>query len=420
MVQKKRVLLLEDDPKTTQNIVETLFSHEVIAVDRSSDFFDKIKEIKPQALLIDFDLKEKDGLLVYREVRQKYPNNKTVMFSSSNSIPLAVAATKLGVLDFLRKPMEPNALRISVDKALQLEELPFIDVSKIKNGEWLIGSGDTVRKLLDRIRTLSAMENDLAIISEKGIDAMAIAELLHLNGRNKNKRFVEINLSSFEREVSETHFFLTIKELLSASNVEETKEKGEIPGTIFLHGMDLLPESFRLSILQFIREKKNPARVILNFSDPRFASSFDVLELPPLRKRKEDIVIITLEYIKNYCPEIKYISPEVLEFLMFYDFPGNYVELKDLIISSYIGYSSADILSLKNLEIDSEMFKKYFLNKMFMMDKYDLREIRPEFEKIWTNMVMEKLNRDVHLVARFFDVPKGVLIDRIKKLGLPE
>ncbi len=124
-----KILLLEDDQKTAQGIIEMLPDYEVLSTSKSDELLAMVERESPDLLLIDFDLKEKDGLLVYRDVRKKYPLLKTIMFSSSNSIPLAVQATKLGVSDFLRKPLEKTAFINSVKAALVKEEIESLNLS---------------------------------------------------------------------------------------------------------------------------------------------------------------------------------------------------------------------------------------------------------------------------------------------------
>lgn len=415
-----KILLLEDDAKIISQIAEILQDHEIVSESKSAPFIAKILDLNPDLLLIDFDLQEKDGLLVFREIRQLFPHNKTIMFSSSNSIPLAVAATKLGVLDFLRKPFEAQTLKDSVAKAVSIEDLPILDFSSFDDIEWLLGASEELKILLDQIRFFSRSNNDLVLSAPKGCNKKLIAEIIHANSANFDKRFVEINLSSFDREVSEAHLFLTLKELLSSWDGAAHLDKKDLPGTIYISGVDSAPDALRQTLVQFIKEKKSPVKTILGVFDPLMVRSLDVLHVPSLLSRREDVPIIALAYLKKYAPTVKFIAPQILEFFVYYDFPGNYLELKDLIIAFSSANHSAEVLDYKNLPIDLKLFESVLKNKLFSKEKYELKEVIWEYERAWIEIVFNKVNGDIHHAARFLDIPKTVLSERIKSLELPQ
>ncbi len=415
-----KILLLEEDLKIAAQISEILREHDITIESKSAQFQSKITELNPDILLIDFDLSDKDGILVYREIRQSHPHNKTIMFSSSNSIPLAVAAAKLGVLDFLRKPFDPQLLLDAVSRAAGARELPVLDLSAFQDVEWLVGVSLGLKKTLDEVRFFSSSNNDLIISGDKGINFKVVAEILHSCGGNSDKKFIEINLQSFGSEASEAHLFLTLKELLSAWEKEASIDKKDLPGTIYLSGIENVPESFRLSLVQFVKDKKSPVRIIFSAHDAGLIPNFEVLGLPSLASRREDIPIITLEYLKRFAPKIKYIAPDVLEFFMFYDFPGNYAELRDLIVASAASFPGAEVLNFKSVPIDLPMVKNSLKNKLFSREKYELKKVIWEFEKAWLEIVINKVNGDIHAAARFLDVPKSALVERISTLELQQ
>lgn len=413
---KSKILLLSDDEKTTASIISMLSAYDVFQAENASDFLLKAIDLKADLILLDFDLAEKDGLLVYRDLRQRLPFNKTIMFSSSNSIPLAVQAAKLGIMDFLRKPLDPALLLESISKVIKAQDTPKLNINDVENSEWLFGMSSELNKMLEQAKIVSRKENDLIILGERGIDKKTVAKLIHDCGRDCDKRFVALNLMSFGQEVSEPHFFLTLKEILSSSDTGNLREKKELTGTVFLSGVDTISEAFRLSIFQFIKDKKSPVRIILGVYNPKHAYDFEVLELPTLRSRREDIPIILSLYVKRFAPQIKYISPEAIELFMYYDFPGNYVELQNLIETAAISYPGAEVLNFKSLPIDIKLIKNVETNKTFSKEAFDLNEIRSQYDMDLLSIVLEKTNYDTHLASRFLDMPRTNLVERIKNL----
>ncbi|OGC13401.1 hypothetical protein A3J90_06120 [candidate division WOR-1 bacterium RIFOXYC2_FULL_37_10] len=416
----EKILLLEDDPEIAEKIVDALPDYEITTVAESENFLQKASGFKYALILIDFDLKEKDGLLVFRDLRQIVPSNKTIMFSSSNSIPLAVQATKLGVMDFLRKPFDFAILSKAIDRAVKTYEIFDLDLAGLDDTEWLRGVSQVISTTLENIKRFAIGTTDLAICSEKGINRENIAKLLHRHGKNSDRRFALIDLTSFDKDVSESHFFLTLKELLSSSDEEEFYNKSNLPGTIFLSGIEFIPDAFRMSVIQFIKNKKSPIRIILSGNNRELFSGFEIFQLPTLRSRREDIPIIALSYLKKYTPQIKYIAPEVFDFLMYYDFPGNYDELRDLIQIAASRFPGSEVLNFKNLPVDLSFFKNVIQNKIFAHQKYSLNEVRARFEKGLIEIVMEKVNQNPNVAGRFLDIPHAVFSERIKTLGLLE
>jgi len=422
MPEKKSILILENDPKISAQITEALSGYNVTKTENGEEFLSKAMQADYNLFLIDFDLKEKDGLLVFREMRQKNPSNKTIMFSSSNSIPLAVQATKLGVIDFLRKPFDFDVIRKSVAKAIKEEELLTLDLSKYEDTEWLEGTSAVKAKTIDRIIELSQKNSNLVITGEKGINKKVVAEIIHGHGRNAHKRFVSIDMPAFDKESLESHFFITLKELISLSDGTGIENIKNLTGTIFLSGIESISEAFRLSALQFIKDKKSPVKIIFgayNAEMPYF-EWLERLEIPSLSKRKEDLPIILSKYLRSYAPEIKYISPGVMDFFMYYDFPGNYEELKDFVTCAAVSFPGAEVLNFKSLPLDMFSFENAQKNKIMSQRNYSLPHVRGELESAMFNIIMEKSNYDHHLSARFLDIPHTVFESRLKVLGLPQ
>lgn len=407
MAQKQKILLLEDDPKTAEQIITALSEYQVAATDKAENLINDAADL----YLIDFDLREKDGLLAFRELKQKTPNCKAIMFSLSNSIPLAVTATKLGIQAFLRKPLEAPALREAVKKALKDSGAINLDLALVPATEWLNGPSSALKELLEGIKTFALNSKDFVVVSEKGICRKTVALLSHRHGPQGERRFVEISLSSFARESSEAHFFLTLQELMKAQDKEA-------PGTVFIDDIDVVPGSFRESFLAFINSKKTSVRIILGAENANAAPQAEVLLVPPLSARREDIPEILLAYLERYAPGIKYFSPQALEYLMYYAFPGNYSELENLVKAAAISSPGAEALNFKNLPVDLSRFKNTVRSRLFSKDRYDLNAVRAEFEKNWFAIVLEKTNNDCHAAARFLDIPRAAFMERLKGLGL--
>jgi len=258
----------------------------------------------------------------------------------------------------------------------------------------------------------------MAIVAENGIDKKEIAKLLHDNSRTPEKKFIHLNLLSFDKDYLEGHFFITFKELLSFPSEEGLLNPKNMVGTIFLQGIELIEETFRQTLIQYIKDKRSLVRVIISTTDSKFSRGFETLTIPPLRERKEDISAMVVGYLNKYAPNVKYISPKAIEILSYYDYPGNYDELEGIISSSAVIFPMAEVFNLKSLQLNLPAFDNIVENKVFSQGSMELLKVRREYEKSLIELTLEKSNGDKHEAARFLDFPYSIFLERLKALGI--
>ena len=145
---------------------------------------------------------------------------------------------------------------------------------------------------------------------------------------------------------------------------------------------------------------------------------YALIEIPPLRERKEDIPYLLGVFLKNYSSKynrnVKFISTEVLDFLAAYDYPGNYLELESLVQEAVLETVSEKI-ELKNFPFDFKGLLKTSLKKG-LGENLTLEEAKRRFEKSLYGILLEKSNEEKPQVARFLDIPKTSLVERLEDL----
>lgn len=413
------VILIEDDLKIAAQISEALRDRfGLLVFDRVSDFI-KAAEARPKCLtIIDFDLKEADGILVYKRLKEKNPQARTIMISSSNNIPLAVSATKLGVIEFLRKPLIAADFTQIVEKLAREEEIERFSHEGIPNTEWLAGKSAKLIDFEKQIIRQSGSVKDLVLFAERGIDQKSVIQLIHHNSPSRNKKLVQMDLSSFSKETLEGHFWAALNELLSLPGMENVKKEEELPGIVFIEGFEVISSHFRLSIIDYLKNRtgkmnfNSDVKIILGICDAAHLqdfSGFEILTVPPLRERKEDLPAILAEYLAGRT-NFSSVSNEVLDFICFYDFPGNYAELEDLIEAT-----GGNGPTLGEINYGKNSFLSYLRSVVGLSPLVAAREI---FERKLLGHLFKKGKRDIHSVARFLSVPKTVMDERIRDLDL--
>ena len=419
---KKTILLIEDDSKTESAVREALgkeYDLETVKNGEGAAVF--LRKKTPDLMVIDFDLKGKDGLQVFKELQ---PGVKVIMLSASGSIPLAVTATKLGVSDFLRKPINLEQLKNAVEKNIS-QEAPRLRWTE--GMEWLRGESERLKKMYADMEEALSDNRDIILIGERGIPRERVAEFIHQNGPKKGRKLASIDLSSFRRESLETHFWANLQELMTLPETSSLRGEEDLYGTIYLENLENLDELFKQTIFKFFAERKGKIdksiRAIMGIYDRSEAQTanlknFAIIEIPPLRQRKEDLPYLLGLYLKRhsarYNKKVKFVSSELLSLLGAYDYPGNYLELERLIQGAVLEADS-EKLELKNLPLDFKMLLQTGL-KQGLGKNLPLEAARKKFEKALYGIMLEKLEGQNSRLARFLDVPKASLIERLEDL----
>jgi len=412
---KKLVLLVEDDPKVEERIVEILQSEfKVVTAKGIESAQDFLRKKNPEVILIDFDLKAEDGLHVFREIHPLKPEIAVIMLSGSGNIPLAVAATKAGVAEFLRKPLNAEQLKEAVSRNLPQ---PAAKMVLPKDLWWLEGESAAVRKMLSAIQEICKKPQDIILSAEKGIDKSQVAAIIHVNGPKKDRKLSILDLAAFRGEAVEAHFWTLLKKLLAFPDASSVSDEKDLSGTLYLENFESINREFKKELLGFIEKRSGKIdrsiRVVISAdSHPK---DFARIEIPPLRQRKEDLphllAVVLHFYSGEHNKSIKHISSELLEFLMAYNYPGNYQELERLIQAAVFS-ASADRLELKDLPFNFEAF----LGAMLKKDSLNLEGAKQVFEKELYKVLLEKANGNNLQVARFLDMPKTAFVQRLEEL----
>ncbi|MBU0671858.1 MAG: response regulator [Candidatus Margulisbacteria bacterium] len=416
---KKTILLIADDPRTVNAVKDILkreYQLETVKDAASAAVF--LSQKPPELIIIDFELNVRDGLLVFKELGTSV---KVIMLSASDSIPLAVSATKQGVAEFLRKPINSEQLRKAVDKNIAQEE---IRLRWIEGMAWLSGGSPAVEKMMAEIGTAIGQDKHIILLAEPGIKIDKIAQFIHHNGPRHKRKMVRLDLSAFRQEAQETQFWATMQELLAAPAADSLLDEADRCGTILFSGIDDLDEHFRLSIFNFFVERRGKSdksiRVIINSAGDVKAAGKEYarVRIPPLVERKEDLPYLLKFYLKHYSDKhgkrVKYIAAELLEFLAAYDYPGNYRELEGLIENAVL-MATNEILGFANLPFDQQALLTAALINSSQKD-LSLAEARRGFEKDLYHVLLKKTDGKSDQVAEFLDIPRTVLAARLENL----
>ncbi len=423
---KKTILLIEDDARTEQAVRSALPDCAIATAGDDKAAAELVGRNKPALIIIDHDLKRADGLQVFRRLRLLSPYTRFIMLSGLNDIPLAVTATKLGVADFLRKPVLAKELAAAVERNLNAADgraaLPA-------GAAWLQGDSPALGKMYAEIRAALETKKNLVLAAERGIAKEDLSEYIHRTGWKPRREARVIDLSSFRREDLEGSFWATVQEAVGESKTISAENEEDRCGTLLLENIESLEESFRLSIFEYFKERTEKvdqeALVIIGVFDAKalpahLQKDYDLVEVPPLRERKADLPQLIGRQLAalaaEYDKKVSAVSAELLFLLSLYDFPGNYHELTALLTAGVLA-SSSETLGLADLPLDFRTLAALALKNAHLKGELSLEEARRWLEKLTYKTVLAKNGGDVAAAARFLDLPRTALAERTAELG---
>jgi len=420
--KKKHILLIEDQPKTATSVKEALgHGYQVETVRSGKAAVAWLEKKQPDLIIIDYDLKGEDGLQVFRSLGAVV---NVIMLSASGSIPLAVSATKLGVSEFLRKPIEARLLRAAVKASVKTEEVQLVWP---EGAEWLRGNSPALKKMLNSVRATLTDNQDIVLTGAPGIPLGQVAEFIHINGPRRQRKFASLDLASFQKEDQEAHFWTSLQEIMSLPAATSLQEEADRYGTIFLANLDRVNQTLRQSIFSYFKAGSTKAdksiRLIIGLGDVGAAArlktrDFVQIEVPRLSERKADLPFLIEKYLERYSKKynrnVKLISTDVLDWLATYDFPGNYLEFEDLIEESIL-LADADKLELEGLPVNLPGLLSTSLNKA-LRENLPLVAASRNFEQNLYYLLLKKTGGEHQRVADFLELPKATLAERLRNL----
>jgi two-component system response regulator AtoC len=360
------LILIVDDEEMQQKMLQGFLEkqgYKVLTASGGNEALRIFASVPVQLLLIDHRMDDMNGDELLERIRASSPLVRAIMITAYGNVTTAVKVMQLGADDFLEKPVDLSELlekirRIEENLDVQ-EEAAVITESLQQVGLPLsiIGSSQPMQELLSLVYRIAPTEWSALIRGETGTGKELIARLIHLMGPRKNGPFVEVNCAAIPETLFESELFGHEKGAFTGA---AAKRRGRFElagkGTIFLDEVGELPLQLQAKLLRTLQEKKvTPvgsesdipvdARILTatnkDLKQMVAEGSFredlyfrlNVLELiiPPLRKRREDVVELVEFFLEKYSVRPVSSDAEAMAQLVKYSFPGNVRELEHLV-----------------------------------------------------------------------------------------
>lgn len=375
-LKNKTILFVEDNETFRNGITEFLKTQQFKVLEATNkkealDQFYKNKNIL-SLILTDLKLPDGNGIEILKEIKKSDPTIPFIFLTGQPDIESAVEALKAGAWDYLTKPVDLQHLLHKIqscieNRLLQIENLELKKkLLEFSTNEFIIGNSPAIQKIIEKAKQIAPTDITVLLEGESGTGKELMANFIHQNSLRKDKPFLKINCGAIVKSLLESELFGVIKGAYTGADKDRPGIfEAASGGTIFLDEIGELDLESQVRLLRVIEEKTvirvgstKPipvdVRIIAatnknlleevekgNFrEDLYYRLAVAKITLPPLRERKEDIILLfnhfVVEFNEKYGKSVTKLSPEVLKFFQNYDWPGNIRQFRNVLESMVI------------------------------------------------------------------------------------
>jgi len=365
--RNESVLVVDDAPGTLEVLQRNLLSagYKVFTAPGVAEAVRLLEKITVDLVVTDFKMPGISGLDLVRHIRENLPDTEVIMITGYASVTGAVEAVKSGAEEYLAKPFTEEellqAVRLALEK-LHLRQAAQHNVEKSPSERYgLLGESPVMGRVLSTIAKAASVPATVLITGESGTGKELVARAIHYNSPRASAPFIPINCGAIPPELFESELFGHVKGAFTGATVSRAGFfQTADGGTIFLDEISEISQPLQVKLLRVLQDKeicmvgasrshKVDVRIVaatnkdldelvkkgLFREELYFRLSVITVNLPPLRERGDDKMILINHFLKKYAEEMEcdtpVISDRTLEVLNNYDWPGNVRELENLI-----------------------------------------------------------------------------------------
>ena len=441
-----RSVLIVDDEEDILELIELTLLRMGLDVDRATSVKGAIEKVKAgdyDLCLTDMRLPDGEGLELVQFISDNLSDLPVAVITAHGNTENAVAALKAGAFDYLAKPVSLEQLRTLVKSALSL---PLPAAGKVSSEQAMLGDSAAIQQVRELIEKLARSEAPVHITGESGSGKELAARLIHQKGARRTQAFVPVNCGAIPENLMESEFFGYRKGAFTGADSDRDGFfQAAHGGTLFLDEVADLPLPMQVKLLRAIQEKKvrkvgatqeDPVDVrIISATHQKLGECVEAgkfrhdlyyrlnvieLRMPALREMREDIpqfVSALLDKLARTAGSKKpEVTPEALEELKRYDFPGNVRELENVLERAVAlcsdGKVTAEDLQLTPEDLPGQAVVSGGDSKAPLQDYLD----RVEKEAILEALEKTRYNRTA--AAKLLGITFRSMRYRMERLGL--
>jgi DNA-binding NtrC family response regulator len=376
MKTENHVLIIDDERPVLMTLEALLKRHgyQVETAPTAAQGLKVLKSKSPSLVLLDLRLPDADGLEMLERIKSELPKVQVIILTAHDSLHNAIESIKRGAYHFISKPYAPEELLSLVEKALEtqflLREAKELRVRTEQLEKRLeiaearptpIFKSKPMQEIEELIDAMAPSDANVLIVGESGVGKEVIANAIHARSRRAGQPVVKLNCAAFPQTMIEGELFGYVKGAFTGAMQDFPGMIGAADGgTLFLDEISDMPADLQTRFLRVLQEReyrplgstqimKADFRSIASTNRPiaqalaenRLRSDLYYrlntfqIEVPPLRKRKEDIPPLIAQFVRQFSQQLGKpeadISPDAFQKLLDYSWPGNVRELQNAI-----------------------------------------------------------------------------------------
>jgi len=450
---KPAILVVDDDEVMRQTLSDVLKKrgYTVSTAETGGQTLSSVKEQLFDLILLDIRLPDMDGLDVLKRIKDIESDLMVIVMTAYSDVQTAVMAMKSGAYDYIDKPFELEELKILIQKALETQSLRN-EIRRLRRqggkkyqGTEIFGNSPLIKNVMELIEMISQTPRTSVLIQgESGTGKELAANAIHYRSKRANKPLMKINCGAIPENLLETEIFGYEK---GAFTDAKGTKKGLFElangGTVFLDEIAEMKSYLQTKLLRVLesqnfmrvggeREISVDVRIIASTNrdlsalvnegqfrkDVYYRLKVMVIEMPPLRERREDIQLLANMFIEENNKElgktVTGISEAAKEYLLNYCWPGNVRELKNIIERAMILSDDNEILP-DHLPIELRKFQMDGTADL-ISDNADLTLDAAEKKHIKDVLMMMDGNKS--RASRVLGISRSTLREKLKKYSI--
>jgi DNA-binding NtrC family response regulator len=391
-VAKQERILVADDDAVIREGLRRILGMEGYLVETQPNgrlALDRLQESSFDLLITDLKMPGMSGLEVLQAVRVLQPEMPVILITGFAAVDNAVEIMKKGAADYLAKPFANEEIVEKVRKALDaravlLDEIYLRhELNDLHGFDCLLGESREMQKVYQRILQVAPTDSTVLITGESGTGKELVARAIHTHSQRREQAFVAVDCTSLAESLLESELFGHVKGSFTGA-IQTKRGLFEVAdgGTLMLDEIGNLSQGIQAKLLRVLQErevtpiggtKPIPINIRLvaatntNLRDmvARGEFRYDLffrlniipIDLPPLRERKGDLMLLAGNFLKRFADdnlkEIRGFSPEAVRALEGYDFPGNVRELENLVERAVV-LTQSEFIQQRDLEVPGD------------------------------------------------------------------
>lgn len=457
-----RLLIVDDEPNLRRVLSSDLRmdGHSVEEADGVTTALLLLRDYDYDVVITDQKMPDGDGLKVLSIAHESDPSIAVIFLTAVPTIELAVESMRQGAFDFITKPFNPEVVRGTVRRAcertnlLRENQLLKSTVGSLLGADTIFGNSAEIKEVRDQIARVAPTDATVLIMGETGTGKELVARAIHRNSRRSNKPLIAVNCAAFTETLLESELFGHERGAFTgADRARQGLFEAAHGGTLFLDEAGEMSAAAQAKLLRVLvdgevvrvgstQTRKVDVRVLaathrnledrveqaLFRQDLYYRLAVIPIRIPALRERKEDIPglceVLSAQIAKDLKVRRKRMSPEALQKMMKYAFPGNIRELRNILERAHI-LGPGEEISADELPIDFRDQSPAGSQKMELRDwirtlppSIDLRELLTAFEKGLIQRALEQANGIQAEAARMLGLSRSDIGYKVTKYAI--